>query len=251
MARRTVLLTVAVLIAALGTTLILMYVRGADARAAEDHDLVKVLTVSETINAGESLEHAQTNGKIDRSEVARGDLVEGALTSTRGLEDQVAITPIYPGEQLLPQRFSSDDKYRSLEVPDGKLAISVNLTDPGRVAGFVDPQSYVAIFYSPGGEQGQLGGTPSQTRVLLPKVQVIAVGNTTVQSRTTTGGDGQQTTEDIPRTLVTVAVDQDQAQKIILASRTGELSLALLGNGTKVTDRPGVTTTELLSGQGG
>ena len=47
------LLIAAVLIAALGTAMILLYVQGIDDRATQGQELVEVLTATETIEAGE------------------------------------------------------------------------------------------------------------------------------------------------------------------------------------------------------
>ena len=82
MGRRTVLMIVATVIAALGTSLVFLYVRGVDARANERFDAIQVLKAVEIINAGESLAEAQAQGKIAMGEVTRGDRLEGAATST-------------------------------------------------------------------------------------------------------------------------------------------------------------------------
>ena len=83
-------------------------------------------------------------------------------------------------------------------------------------------------------------------RLLEPEIEVVAVGATTVVSTTTTTGEGAQTTEQLPKTLFTLAVDQDQAEKIMLASTTGELSFAYLNDKSKVQTGPGTTSTNLF-----
>ena len=55
MARRSVLLLVAALIALAGTAMIVLYVQGIDARATKDQELVEVLVATETIDLGESV----------------------------------------------------------------------------------------------------------------------------------------------------------------------------------------------------
>jgi pilus assembly protein CpaB len=45
---------------------------------------------------------------------------------------------------------------------------------------------------------------------------------------TTTANDGTQTTEQLPRTLLTIAVTQKEAQKVILASKALDLTFGLL-----------------------
>ena len=89
---------------------------------------------------------AQAAGKFEKTDVVREDMVEGALSSTSSIDDEVAIATIYPGQQVIGQQFGQDPE--TLTIPADKLAISVELTDPARVAGFVNPGSQVAIFAS-------------------------------------------------------------------------------------------------------
>jgi pilus assembly protein CpaB len=127
-------------------------------------------------------------------------------------------------------------------MPAGMFAITVNLSDTGRVAGFVSPGSNVALFLNgPIGPSGQEG-----TRLLLPKVQVVAVAQTTVTTATTTGPEGAQTTESLPRTLFTLALNQKDAEKVLYASTHGELSFGLLNDRSKVAPGPGVTSQNLF-----
>ena len=251
MARRSVLLLVAVVVAALGTAMIIMYVQGIDARAAEGQERVEVLTAKEIIESGETVEEAQAAGKFAKSDVIREDMVDGALTDTSAINGQVATGTIYPGEQLISQKFGATAAAdESLQIPEDKLAVSVELTDPARVAGFVEPGSEVAIFTSADPEVYKPDGSTQKlspyTRLLLPKVQVIGVGTTSVHTETTTDDEGQETTEEVPRTILTVAVDQEQSEKLIYAARNGDLSFALLSEKSKVTDGPGVTARDIM-----
>ena len=250
MARRSILLLVALAIAALGTTMIILYVQGADARAAEGQDQVSVLTATEVIDPGESVEDALAAGKLEKREVVRDDMMDGALTSTSSIEDQVAVGRIFPGQQIIGQQFGAPGSERTLEIPDDRLAVSVELTDPARVAGFVNPGSWVAIFASGDPEVFKPDGTTQKlapyTRLLLPKVQVIGVGDTSVAARVTKDGDGNETTEQIPRTILTLAVDQEQAEKVIYAARNGDVAFALRTEDSKAEDNRGVTAVDIM-----
>ncbi len=75
---------------------------------------------------------------------------------------------------------------------------------------------------------------------------MIAVGATTVISRTTTDPAGAQTTEQLPKTLFTLAVSQDEAERVMFASTHGELTFGLLNEKSKIKSGPGVTTTNLF-----
>jgi pilus assembly protein CpaB len=153
----------------------------------------------------------------------------------------VAIATIYPNEQIISGKFGAPGDQETLTLPDGKIAISVTLSDTGRVAGFVSPGDEVAIFLN-----GPIRGDEPGVRLLLPKVQVVAIGATTVVSTTTTSTEGAQTTEQLPKTLFTLAVDQAEAEKVMLASTTGELVLGYLNDKSKVQAGNGTTTDTLF-----
>jgi pilus assembly protein CpaB len=241
MDRRRALLVVAAVIAALGTALVFLYVRGADQRADEKYNAVNVLTVKKQINTGETVAAAQAAGKIEVGTVGEGQKLPGALDSLAPIEGQIAQTNLYPGEQVIASKFAPTvASGNTLTIPKGNIAISVNLTDTARVAGFVNPGDKVAIFLT----------TPAFTRLLLPDVEVIAVGTTTVVPTTTTDPTGAQTTEQLPRTLFTLGVSQAQAQKILYASgggaAGGELAFGLLNEDSIVKADSGASADSLF-----
>jgi pilus assembly protein CpaB len=225
MDRRRILLVVAVLVAALGSGLLFLWANGADNRAAEKFDSVQVLEATAIIDPGESIEDAQAGGKLALASVSKDALLDGYQTTTDSLAGTVSLGTIYPGEQIITAKWgTSAGVQSSLQIPDGMMAKSINLTDPGRVAGFVNPGSEVAVFFT--GTDPANG--QSFTRLLLAKVTVLGVGSTTPVSTTTTDETGASTTEQLPRTLITLALDQQQAEKAQWASTNGELSFALL-----------------------
>lgn len=241
MGRRTVLLIVAALIAALGSTMVFLYVRGADNRAKAEQAPVQVLKAIQQINPGETLESAQAAGKLELSAVPREQVLPGAVNSVDTLGAEVALSPVYPNEQIITAKFGSPGDQDTLTLPKGKIAISVTLSDTGRVAGFIVPGDNVAIFMN-----GDIGSGQTGVRLLEPEVEVVAIGATTVISTTRTNAQGAQTTEQLPKTLFTLAVDQAQAEKIMLASTTGELSFGYLNDESVVQAGPGTTATNLF-----
>lgn len=249
MKRRSLILITAFVIAGLGAGLVVIYVQGIDARATEGQQRVPVLTVTETIDPGETVAEAEAAGKLRRTTVVRADLVDGALASTSAIADAAALDAIYPGEQVIAQNFGKPGREGALPIPDDKLAVSVELTDPARVAGFVVPGSQVAVFVSGDPEIHRADGSVRKlapyTRLILAKVDVIGVGDTAVAERTTTTA-GEETIEQIPRTILTVAVDQEQATRLIYAARNGDLSFALRSGRSKVVDGPGVTARDVM-----
>jgi pilus assembly protein CpaB len=232
MDRRRILLIAAVLVAAMGAVLVFLYVQGADSRAQDKFDTVDVLKATAIIEPGESIEDASAAGKLTLAAVAQDQLLNGYQTDTAALEGTKAMMTIYPGEQIVADKFSTGSVAagNALPIPDdGNIAMSVNLTDPSRVAGFVNPGSEVAIFVTGTDEEGQ-----AYSRLLLDRITVLAVGNTTPVSTTTTDETGASTTEQLPRTLITISVEQRQMEKVLFAQGNGELAFGLLTEGSKV-----------------
>ena len=242
MGRRTILLLVAALIALAGSGMVFLYVQGAENRAKEEQEPVSVLKAVGEIEPGETLADAQAGGKIELLDVPLEQKLDGAMASIGENGSLVALTRIFPNEQITASKFGTPGEQDNLTVPPGKFSISLNLTDTGRVAGFVNPGSDVAIFVT-----GPLGPNGEDiTRLVLERVQVIAVAQTTMTTSTTTSESGAQTTESLPRTLFTLAVDQAQAERAILAAKVGELSFGLLDEKSKVKPGRGVTVQNLF-----
>lgn len=218
MGRRTILLIVAAVIAVLGSAMVILYVHGADNRATEKQEPVTVLKAKGQIDPGETATAALQSGKLEKATVPRSQLLVGSMQDISTISGDVAVTTIYPGEQIVQSKFGSPGDQQLLTIPDKDIAISVSLSDTGRVAGFVSPGAHVAIFVN----------MNDKVQLLLPRVGVIAVGDTTVTNTTTTDGSGSSTTEQLPKTLFTLAVNQRQAQKILLAAASGDLAYGLL-----------------------
>jgi pilus assembly protein CpaB len=190
------------------------------------------------IAAGTTAQEASDAGALDRRAFLRQSL-EGlpALSDISGIADQVARAPIAAGEPILESQFGRESQTGSLVIPREKMAVSVELTDPARVAGFVEPGSKVAIFTTSG--DGQTG----TTRLLLSDIEVLAAGQTT----SAPAGSESAPTEDLPKALLTLAVDQVEAQKVVYASQNGQLYFALLREDSLVSDTdPGTTSNNLF-----
>jgi len=231
MDRRRVLLGVAALIAVLGTLLVFVYVKGADSRADARYKAVRVLTVVKQIDPGEQVAAAQAAGKFKIESVSSGSVLPGAMSNLDGVKGEVATAALYPGEQVVAGKFGASASGTNLTIPKGKMAVSVNLSDPGRVAGFVNPGDDVSVFlnYVP-----KTSTDAPFTQIVLQHAEVIGVGATSMVATTKTDNDGSSTTEQIPSTLITLALNQDDATKVLYASTNGSLSLGLLNADSKV-----------------
>lgn len=244
MTRRVVLLLLAVVIAGIGAAAVYFYVQDVRTEAAAEQELVEVLVATATIPIGQTAEQAEAAGSFVLEQIATDTVAPGALSSIEPIRDLVALAPIYAGEQILEQKFGVLGSAVPIPIPEGKLAVSIQLSDPARVAGFVGPGSEVAVFLTatPPEQGGAADGDDAAateaaqplTTVLLPRVEVIGAGQTTLVNRTTTTEGGAQTTEQIPLAILTLALDQDQAQKVVQAQTQGSLYFGLLTETSEV-----------------
>jgi pilus assembly protein CpaB len=238
--RRLALLIAAVLVAALGTALVFAYVKKADDRAIADQQPVSVLVAKTPVAPGTRVIDAANAGAFERKELPQAAVVPGALSSTDPVRDQVVLSTIFPGQQLLTGMFGATAASNaSIAIPPGQIAASFSFGDPQRVAGFVQPGSNVVIFLT-----SSLNGGKSQTRVLLPKVTVIAVGPTTI---TPPADPAQANPEAQPRAMLTLALTQKQAEQIIFAQGNGSMYLGLLNDKSQIRPGPGVNATNVFA----
>jgi pilus assembly protein CpaB len=223
MGRRTVLLIAALVVAALGTTMVFLYVNGVNDRALAKQNPYKVLVAKKAIQPGTTLKQADDAASFDTKVISKDALVPGAVRAVTGLNGSVATSWIYPGAQIIQPMFGDSVTSTVLAVPPDKISMSLSLSDPAQVAGFVTPGASVAIFLT---TTTAKNGLP-QTRLLLPKVQVLAVGSQTgvpQDSNTTSGTD-----DSVSKSILTIAVDQKDYQKVLFATNYGKLNLGIPG----------------------
>ena len=218
-----------VLLAAVGTGLLVMYVRSAEDRALKGEKTVDVLVVNNTIPKGTKAEEIGPNVRLEQvpSKVVNKD----ALNSTSSLAGKVAGVDLLPGEQLVPTRFSSPAEAQG--IPPGFLQVTVAMDPVRAIGGQIRKGDSVAVTVS--------FEEPETTHLVLHKVRVTDVrdeGGIPV----TTPASGPAPAS---RLMVTLAVDGPSLEKVVFAAEYGRLWLAwepreANEGGTKVQTKAGV-----------
>lgn len=270
MGRRIIAIFAAAVIALVGVASVLIYARGADARAVEAQQPVTVYVAKEKIAAGTVLKDALREGLIVKTQVATAGRPAGALTQVNDTNSALlAMTDIQAGEYLQSARFGTTPTgTKAIEVPAGMVAVSVQLSDPARVGTFVTPGTHLAIYdsykiKSIGTDERSKAINSADLRgtsLLLGDVLVIGMG----QSALTPGNAPQASDNkdsksgmasaqnDVASFLVTVAVTPSDATRLIHGINNGELYAALLGSDLKLSTVPRVDDLNIfdLSGIG-
>ncbi|MFI5936851.1 Flp pilus assembly protein CpaB [Actinoplanes sp. NPDC051494] len=234
MRRRILIALAALVLAGLSGVSMLLYARGVDQRAVDGRRAVSVLLADKRIAAG------TTGAEIKRLKLARTVVMpaetvpEGTLDVLGADLDRLRLTADLAPQQLLMRGlFSSADpgSASTVGVPDGQLGVSVEVGMAPGVAAKVASGDRVTVFVTY--PKGQPPGA-QKTRVLLTAVTVISItsGQPSDVRPTTSTTKSSAAGRTYP---VTLAVDQQDATRLVHAAQTAELYLGLLGAGAEVT----------------
>jgi pilus assembly protein CpaB len=244
MTRRIIGVLLAIILAILGTVAVLVYVKSAQNRVADGQRAVQVLVAKQRIPAGTTGESIRARELVEQVVMPERSIPNGALGSLPTELDKLVVTSdVQPSQLLLRGMFGAATKLSGgLNLPEKMLAVSVEIQMSEQVGGYVRPGSQITIF-----DTFLLADGGKATRVLLPRVEVLAVGTygaggvTSAQQDGTNGQNGNNNNQRTGASLlVTVAVNQTDAERLIHAFRTGQLYLALLTDSSEVRPGPGV-----------
>lgn len=231
-------LALAIGLALIAGVFVFWFAAGADDRALASQNPTTVLVSQSSIPKGMSLSDAQTQGLLASTQVPAELKPDSSLSDvTLANGSSVAIEDIPPGQLLLTSAFGQEaPQEQAIDIPDGLMAVTVALEDPAKVGAFLRPGVRVAVFDTRV-EDPQQG--VSTTRPLLDDVLVLAIGDVPEQA------ESQAATDVWSAPLVTLAVDQRQAERLVHATRTGQLYLALLGPEATINNSTGVSDATL------
>jgi pilus assembly protein CpaB len=211
MGRRTLLLIASILVAALGTALIWLYVQSADWRAQAGEAQATVLVSGETVEAGTPAAQIPAGHRTFPQSFLRA-FGSRVITDPRQLQGY-AMTRIVAGTPLLEDQFGTVPATPAPAVvfDPAKLALQVSLPDPQRLAGILQPGDLIRIFVAT--QSGNKGRADAQ--VLLDKIKVLSAGPVTRNDAATTEK------AQVPQAIVTLELTNDQAKSLVASQAQG------------------------------
>ena len=272
MNRKWIGVIVAVVLAAVGTWLIVRYVQGADDRALAGEETVQVLVVDAQIAAGTPGDDIV--GSVRTELVPVKVQAPGSLESVEDLETLeglVASVDLIPGEQVISARFVTPqllEEQDDIIVPDGLLEVTLSLSPERAIGGVIRPGDHIAVFASfasstidanepgdepnptsdPGTEEtnpaAETTRTPDTTHIILHKVLVTNVQVEELPTDNVSDDASTATLELSPtgRLLVTLALEPENAERFVFTAEFGTVWLAeesatVDETGTSIQDR--------------
>jgi Flp pilus assembly protein CpaB len=219
---------VALVLAIVGTVVLVGYVRGADQRAAEGAEFVDVYVVDEVIAEGTPA--GAIEEFISRTELPAISVAEDRVTDLADLEGLVAAAELLPGDQLREGRFLDPAVLAAqgdVPVPEGMQEVTVALEVQRVVGGAVQPGSRIGIVVTNKLEPGQ--PTAEGTQTVGPATRFIdnQVLVTRVKAGSTfTPEEGEETSQAVQNIMVTMAMTPVQIEKLVWAREMQEDDLA-------------------------
>ncbi len=164
-----------------------------------------------------------------------------ALQSLADVDGKLTLAPLVKGEQILASRLGDRPKAMTLAgvVPAGRRAVSLAANDVAGIAGLVQPGDWVdvlAVFEDRDG--AKTGGIAV---LALENIQVLAVSkevngvDAPKDAASQAAADAKKanvtTSPTTPYFTVTLAVTPEEAQRLMIADRSGNIRLALRARG--------------------
>ena len=208
---------VAIVMAAVATLAIYLYVQGVRENVATGGGNTSVIVAQHDIPAGSDLNELIEQGAFAEETVKNDLLVAGAVTSVEELQNQKTISPILEGEQVSTARLQGTSSLPggTLGIPKGHQAMTLPLDSPRIVAGKIQPGDNVAIWgsFEPEEDAGVEGDT---TILTVPEAKVLALSGN--------AGQGQQS-------LVTLALKPEDVARVVYSQEKGTVWMSLLPPG--------------------
>ncbi|WP_347108047.1 RcpC/CpaB family pilus assembly protein [Paenarthrobacter sp. S56] len=218
---------VALVLAIVGTLLLVTYVQGADARAQKDLQPVDVLVVQTQVPEGADLQ--QIRNAVKLTSLPAASVPNGALKSLGGLDGKVAGVNLLPGEALLGSRLVDPTSLAapgSVPVPDGLQEVSVQLDAQRVVGGRLAAGDTVGVMILLGGSSGAADADAS-AQLVFHKVLVTSVQRAVARNTNTAQANSEQANTTLPEGsfIVTLARSDVDATKIVYGAKYGDVWL--------------------------
>ncbi|NOJ58335.1 RcpC/CpaB family pilus assembly protein [Arthrobacter sp. 260] len=215
----------AVLLAVLGTVLLVQYVSASEQRALAGTETRTVLVVRNGVSIPEGTAAEGLTDLVSEEAVPAKVVPADAIASLDQVAGLVTSVELVSGEQVLSSRFVDPVELIEdsvVEVPEGMQEVTILLEPQRAVGGQILPGDTVGVFISLAVGEDVLEATTHLTmhKVLVTSVQGLAI--------TAEEGSNSPSSTPIPAgsVLVTVARPAPDAEKIVFAQEFGTIWLS-------------------------
>ncbi|MFC9350794.1 Flp pilus assembly protein CpaB [Arthrobacter sp. NPDC057013] len=224
----------ALLVAIIGTVLLVSYVQNADKRALADTETESVYVVEKTVAAGTGID--KVAGAVVRKEVPKLAVAAGAVTDLNQVGQKVAAVDLMPGEQLLATRMVDAASILGparVQVPTGMQEITLKLPIERVVGGTLAAGDTVGVFLSVQDSTAKTGKTQLTFHKVLVTAAQFSDGSTAKSQETVATEESSKGALNAKKGstsnegyLITLARNSGDAERIIFATEFGTVYLS-------------------------
>ena len=198
---------------------------------------VQVVVASYDLPLGTKIEQ----GEVKMTRWSADSLPDGAYTDPKQVIGSYVKNSMVANEPIVQAKLFTGDKTAGvmpLLIPFGMRAVSVPVDEVSDIAGFVLPHTRVDVLVATqGGEGGGGANDKAFSKVVLQNVEVLAVAQEVELKK-----DEPQIVK-----VVTLLVTPQEAERLALASRSGQLRLAMRNyNDNKIVLTSGTDVPQML-----
>ena len=234
MKSRGVVALLAVIMAAIATMAVFLYIQGVRKEARTGGGGVAIIVAEQDIPAGTELNDLIEEGAFSNQTLPQDQVVVGAVSSLEDLRDQKTSSPILEGEQVSTARLQGSTELPGgvLGIPKGYEGITVALDIPRVVGSAIQPGDRVKIHATFKGEDGQ-----GVTVNLVDEAKVLKFLGRGDSSIAEAGGTQAE---------ITLSLTPKEASALVYAQENGTVWLSLLSPGDDAKHVPPMTLPRVI-----
>ncbi|MHA7143346.1 Flp pilus assembly protein CpaB [Arthrobacter sp. TmT3-37] len=245
----------ALVLAVMGTALLVLYVGAADSRAQEGLSPTEVLVVQERVPAGTPVDELST--MVTSESLVKSAVVPLALTTLEGQETRITAVDLLPGEQLLAERLVKPEDFApgTVPVPDGLEEVTVLLAPERMLGARISAGDRVGVYISGELEEeapdferlpDEMIGFKQYTNLNFQNVLVTAVQQAAPEAEDSAGAGADAVAMPTGSAFVTLAVNDLDAGRIIFGAEFGSIWFTKESDASQEADTPVITIPEVV-----
>lgn len=225
----------ALVVAIIGTVMLIFYVQGADKRALANTETEDVYVIQKEIPAGTTA--AKFGDSVIKKSVPKSAIASDTVRTLSDLGSKVSAVELVPGEQLLASRMVDKNAFVGngrVEVPKGLQEVTLKLPIERVVGGALSAGDTVGVTLSM--KENDKANVPDQSQLTFHKVLVTAVQDASGAVSQTTSSDtsnksggalgSNKNSGQEGGYLVTLARSDVDVEKIVFAAEFGTVYLS-------------------------
>jgi pilus assembly protein CpaB len=218
MQSKSLTLITAIILAVLATLGVVLYLGSLESKIEAGKKKISVYVATKAIKAGKSGNEILSLGLVKKELIPAKFVPKDVVRSESEIKNKTLSTSLSEGEQLTKDKLKLTKAQIGLQIPKGKIGISIPIDEITGVGNQIKSGDKIAIFatFQPDPP------AKDETKLILKGIKVLSV------STSKSGAAGASV-----KTIITILVSPDQAEKLVFAEELGKVWVSLMSHQEK------------------